>query len=257
MAKNTLKLMSWNVNGVRAVLKKGFVEFLEKEKPDIIGLQEVKATQEQAGLDLFLTDYHIYWNEAQKPGYSGVAILTKVKPLSVSKGLGIEKHDQEGRVLTAEYDDFYFVNVYTPNSKRELTRLPYRTKEWDVEFLKHVVGLQKKKPVIFCGDLNVAHREIDLANPDTNHKTHGFTDEERAGFDNIVKAGFVDTFREFCTDGGHYSWWSHFANARKRNIGWRIDYFCISKALRPRLKDACILPHVEGSDHCPVGIVLR
>jgi exodeoxyribonuclease-3 len=249
--------MSWNVNGIRATLKKGFLDFLAREKPDILCLQEVKATREQAGLDLFLTDYQIYWNEARKPGYSGVAILTRPKPLRVVPGLGIEKHDGEGRVLTAEYEDFFLVNVYTPNSKRELTRLPYRTQEWDVDFLKHVRKLEKKKPVIFCGDLNVAHREIDLANPATNRQTHGFTDEERAGFEAIVKAGFVDTFREFCAEGGHYSWWSPFANARKRNIGWRIDYFCVSGSLRPRLEDASILPEVTGSDHCPVSIVLQ
>ncbi len=252
-----MKLISWNVNGIRAVLKKGFADFLEKENPDILCLQEVKAVREQVELDLFLTNsYRIFWNAALKPGYSGVAIFSKTEPLEVTLGMGIAKHDKEGRVLTAEYDDFFLVNVYTPNSKRELTRLPYRTEEWDPDFLRHVRKLEKKKPVIFCGDLNVAHKEIDLANPATNHNTHGFTDAERAGFDRIVKAGFIDTFREFCTDGGHYSWWSPFANARKRNIGWRIDYVCISASLRPKLKDASILSKVQGSDHCPVSVTL-
>jgi exodeoxyribonuclease-3 len=251
-----LKLMSWNVNGIRAVLNKGFLDFVMKEKPDVLCLQEVKATREQAALDLMLVEYQILWSAAEKPGYSGTAILTKIKPQAVSYGLGHAKHDKEGRVITAEYDSFYLVNVYTPNSKRGLERLPYRAKEWDVDFLKHCKKLESKKPVIFCGDLNVAHREIDLANPAANRGEHGFTDEERAGFDNILKAGFIDTFREFCDDGGHYTWWSPFANARKRNIGWRIDYFLISADLRPKLMDAAILPHVEGSDHCPIAITI-
>ena len=255
--KNALKLMSWNVNGIRATINKGFLDFVMGEKPDMLCLQEVKATQEQAALDLMLVDYQILWNAAERPGYSGTAILTKIKPLSVAYGLGQIQQDKEGRVITAEFDDFYLVTVYTPNSKRGLERLPYRTKEWDVDFLKYVKKLEKKKPVVFCGDLNVAHREIDLSNPESNRGEHGFTDEERAGFDNMLKAGFIDTFREFCEDGGHYTWWSPFANARKRNIGWRIDYFLISSALRPKLKDASILPHVEGSDHCPIAITLE
>ncbi len=251
-----MKFISWNVNGIRAVLNKGFLEFVAKENPDFLCLQETKATREQANLDMMLPEYSHYWNSAEKKGYSGTAIFSKARPVTVTYGLGIEKHDHEGRVITAEYDDFYLVNVYTPNSKQALERLPYRHKEWDVDFLAHLKKLEKKKPVIFCGDLNVAHKEIDLANPDSNRGCHGFTDEERSGFTNFVNAGFIDTFREFCPDGGHYSWWSHFANSRARNIGWRIDYFLISKALRPRLKDAGILPHVMGSDHCPVTMRL-
>lgn len=249
-----MKLISWNVNGIRAAIKKGFLDFLQSADPDIICLQEVKAMSEQVELEL--PDYKQYWNSAVKKGYSGVAIFSKSEPLSVQNGFGIEEHDQEGRVLTLEYETFYLVNVYTPNAKRELLRLDYRTKEWDVLFLEHVVNLQQKKPVVFCGDLNVAHKEIDLANPKTNRRNAGFTDEERAGFDNIVAAGFIDTFREFEQDGGHYSWWSYRSGARERNIGWRIDYFCISPALRPQLKAAYILPEVMGSDHCPVAIEL-
>lgn len=247
-----MKLISWNVNGIRSVVKKGLVEFVRREKPDVLCLQETKATPED--LDHPLPGYEAFWNSAEKKGYSGTAIFTRIKPLSSSNGLGIAKHDREGRVITVEFRDFYLVNVYTPNSKRELERLDYRTREWDVDFLKHVKKLEKKKPVIFCGDLNVAHTEIDLANPKQNVKNHGFTPEERAGFDNIVKAGFLDSFRVFTKDGGHYTWWAPFANARARNIGWRIDYFCVSASLKPRLKKAWILPEVTGSDHCPVAV---
>ncbi len=250
-----MKLISWNVNGIRSVLKKGFLDFVRNEKPDILCLQEVKATCEQA--DLKLPGYEQYWNSPERKGYSGTAVLTKKKPLKVTKGILVPKHDNEGRVVTAEYDDFYLVNVYVPNSKRGLERLPYRTKEWDCDFLSYLKKLEKKKPVVFCGDLNVAHREIDLTNPKSNMKNHGFTPEERAGFDKVVEAGFLDTFREFEKGPGHYSWWSQMFNARKRNIGWRIDYFLISKSLRPRLKKAFILKDVLGSDHCPVGIVLK
>ena len=248
-----MKLISWNVNGIRSV--KNFLEFVATEKPDILCLQETKAQSDQVQLDL--PAYLEYWNwPPAKAGYSGTAIFTKIKPLSVVNNIGIEDHDQEGRVITADYKDFYLVNVYTPNSKRDLSRLKYRTEEWDVDFLKYVKKLEKKKPVIFCGDLNVAHTELDLTNPASNRRNHGFTNEERSGFDNIVKSGFIDTFREFTKDKGHYTWWSTFHNCRKRNIGWRIDYFCISPALRPRLKKATILPQVMGSDHCPVAIEL-
>jgi len=250
-----MKLLSWNVNGIRAAVKYGFVDFLKKQNPDILCLQETKATPEEADLKLLL--YGQYWNTAQKKGYSGTAILSKQKPLKVILGIGIKKHDTEGRVVTLEFKDFFVVNVYVPNSKRELERLPYRQKEWDVDFLKYLKKLEKKKPVVFCGDMNVAHKEIDLSNPKQNEKNHGFTPQERKGFDNIVKAGFIDTFREFETNGGHYTWWSRFNNCRQRNIGWRIDYFCMSKKLRLRLKKAYILKGVMGSDHCPIGIELK
>ena len=235
-------------------MKKGFFEFVKKEKPDVLCLQEIKAPEKE--LDFILPKYEHAWNHAKRPGYSGTAVFSRVKPLSVKKGIGAPKHDDEGRVLTVEYKNFYLVNVYVPNSKRDLSRLPYRQKEWDADFLKYLKKLEKKKPVIFCGDLNVAHQEIDLTNPKTNTKNHGFTPEERSGFDNLVKAGFIDTFREFEKAGGHYTWWSRMNNCRKRNIGWRIDYFLISKSLRPRLKKAFILKDVTGSDHCPVGIEL-
>jgi len=250
-----MKLLSWNVNGIRSVLKKGFLEFVNKHCPDILCIQETKA--EPSLVTLELPHFHPAWNSAQKAGYSGTAIFSKIKPLQVINGIKIDKHDSEGRVITAEYESFFLVNVYVPNSKRDLSRLPYRQKEWDVDFLAYLKKLEQKKPVIFCGDLNVAHKEIDLTHPAPNRKNHGFTDEERAGFSNLVKAGFVDTFREFCTDGGHYSWWSQMANCRPRNIGWRIDYFLISKSLRPHLKNAFILPEVMGSDHCPVGIEME
>lgn len=249
-----VKLISWNVNGLRAVLKKNFLEFLGDEKPDVLCLQETKCTPDDVE-QLWPAHYTTYWNCAEKKGYSGTAIFTKTRPLNVTNGIGTAEHDREGRVITAEYADFFLVNVYTPNSKRELERLPYR-QEWDVAFLKHLKKLERRKPVIFCGDLNVAHTEIDLANPKANVRNHGFTIEERNGFSALVKAGFVDTFREFEKGGGHYSWWSPMAGARSRNVGWRIDYFLISAALRPRLKKARILPQVMGSDHCPVEIVL-
>jgi exodeoxyribonuclease-3 len=250
-----VKLISWNVNGLRAVLKKNFLEFLAHEKPDVLCLQETKCHPDQVE-QLWPASYTTFWNSAEKKGYSGTAIFTKTRPLKVTPHLGIAEHDREGRVLTAEFADFFLVNVYTPNSKRELERLPYR-QVWDADFLRYLKKLEKKKPVIFCGDLNVAHTEIDLANPKTNKFTHGFTAEERAGFSAFVAAGFVDTFREFEKGGGHYSWWSQMSDARARNVGWRIDYFLISAALRPRLKRAAILPHVTGSDHCPVVIELK
>lgn len=250
-----MKLISWNVNGLRAVLKKNFLEFLEQEKPDILCLQETKCSPDQVE-PVWPKRYEAHWNSAEKKGYSGTAIFTKPRPLGVKPHIGVADHDREGRVLTAEYDDFYLVNVYVPNSQRELTRLAYR-QTWDQDFLRYLKALEKKKPVIWCGDLNVAHTEIDLANPKANAKNHGFTPEERAGFGAFLAAGFIDTFREFEKGPQHYTWWSPMAGARARNVGWRIDYFLMSPALRPRLKRAAILPHVMGSDHCPVLIELR
>ncbi len=249
-----MKLVSWNVNGLRAVLRKNFLDYLASEKPDILCLQETKAGPDDVE-QLWPATYTTYWNTAQKKGYSGTVIFTKERPLGVNQGMKIAEHDNEGRVLVAEYPDFFLVNVYVPNTKRDLSRLPYRQR-WDADFLKHLKKLEKRKPVIFCGDLNVAHTEIDLTHPKANVHNHGFTPEERAGFDAMVKAGFLDTFREFEKGGGHYTWWSQMSNARARNVGWRIDYFLISKALRPRLKRAFIRPDIMGSDHCPVGIEL-
>ncbi len=251
-----MKLISWNVNGIRSVIKKGFLDFVKKHDPDVLCLQEIKASPD-AAKTFFLNGYELSWNHAARPGYSGTAIFSKTKPLSVVNGIGIEKHDGEGRVITAEYKDFYLVNVYVPNSKRELERLPYRSQEWDVDFLKYLKKLEKKKPVVFCGDMNVAHTEIDLTYPKANVKNHGFTPEERAGFGNIVDAGFIDVFREFIKDGGHYTWWSPMGNCRAKNIGWRIDYFCVSPELKPRVKSSVILKDVMGSDHCPVELVLQ
>lgn len=250
-----MKLLSWNVNGLRAVLRKNFLEFLDAEKPDILCLQETKCTPDDVE-QLWPAHYTTYWNSAEKKGYSGTAIFTRQRPLKVTPHLGISAHDREGRVLTAEYPDFHLVNVYVPNSKRDLSRLPYRQR-WDADFLGFLKKLEKRKPVIFCGDLNVAHTEIDLTHPKANVKNHGFTPEERAGFSAFVNASFVDTFREFEKGGGHYTWWSQMGGARARNVGWRLDYFLISSALRPRLKKAFIRPQVMGSDHCPVGIELK
>ena len=248
-----LKIISWNVNGLRAVRKKGFDEWVAETDPDILCLQETKMSE---AYDEVVSGYKVIHLNAEKKGYSGVAVLTKVEPLKVSYGLGIEEHDKEGRVITLEFEDYYLVTVYTPNSKRGLERLEYR-QEWDSIFLKKMKELEKTKPVVFCGDLNVAHKEIDLKNPKTNKRNAGFTDEERQGFTNFVEAGFIDTFREFNQEGGNYTWWSYMGKARERNTGWRIDYFCISEGLRSRLKDAFILPDVMGSDHCPVGIILE
>lgn len=250
-----MEFISWNVNGIRAAVRKGFLDFVAEVDPDVMCLQEVRAEPEQ--IELPLPQYHAYWNSAEKKGYSGVATFTKKKPLSVIYDMGIEKHDREGRVATLEYKNYFLVNVYTPNAQRGLARLDYRTQEWDRDFLAYVKGLEKTKPVIFCGDLNVAHKEIDLANPKSNERNAGFTIEERSGFDAIVESGFIDTFREFTQEGGHYTWWSNFGRAREKNVGWRIDYFCISKDLRKKLKEATILPHVQGSDHCPIRIVLK
>ncbi len=248
------KIISWNVNGLRAVLKKGFDNFLQDEEPDILCIQEIKL---QAGqVELNFSEYHDFWNYALKKGYAGTAIFTKAKPLNAYNDMGIIMHDNEGRVIALEYENFFLVNVYTPNSQRGLTRLEYR-QVWDKDFLAYMKNLEASKPVIFCGDLNVAHKEIDLARPKDNRHNAGFTDEEREDFTRIIDAGFIDTFREFNQDGGNYSWWSYMFNARANNVGWRIDYFLISKMLRPSLKDAFILPNVMGSDHCPVGIEIE
>jgi len=249
-----MKIISWNVNGVRAVIKKGFLDFINTQDPDILCLQETKATVEDVTLDL--PQYHQYWNSAQKKGYSGTCIFTKEKPISVVNGILLDHHDLEGRTITLEYSTYYLVNVYVPNSKRDLSRLEYRTKQWDVDFLNYLKSLESKKSVIFCGDLNVAHTEIDLTFPQSNTKNHGFTPEERAGFDRIIQSGFIDTFREFEKGPGHYTWWSPFSNCRQRNIGWRIDFFLISPSLRPKLKSSSILKDVMGSDHCPVVMEL-
>jgi len=251
-----MKLLSWNVNGIRAVLGKGFGDFVLNEKPDILCLQETKARPEQVDLPLELSGYHGYWNSATKPGYSGVAVFTREQPLDVIEGMGVDEHDTEGRVLTLEYPDFYLVNVYTPNAQDELKRLPYRL-QWDEAFRRHVAGHATKKPVIFCGDLNVAHNEIDIARPAANRKSPGFSDEERASFGQLLDAGFTDSYRHFYPDkAAAYSWWSYRAGARQKNVGWRIDYFGVSTPFMKNVLSAEILPHVLGSDHCPVGITL-
>lgn len=252
-----MKLVSWNVNGIRAVLKRGFLNFFEESDADILCLQETKAHPDQVAEVAWPRGFHLFWNSAEKKGYSGTAIFSRVKPLNVTCGMNQPEHDKEGRILNAEFEDFFLVNVYTPNSQRGLHRLEYRTRRWDIAFHGHLKSLEKIKPVIFCGDLNVAHREIDLARPKANERNAGFTIEERTTFDNLINSGFIDTFRQFESGPGHYSWWSYMGGARQKNIGWRIDYFCASTTLGNRLKDAFIWPHVEGSDHCPVGLVLK
>ena len=250
-----MKLISWNVNGLRAVIKKGFFDSMELMNPDIICLQEIKMQEGQAVIDL--PEYEEYYNYAVRPGYSGTAIFTKITPKSVSYGLNIEHHDNEGRVITLEFEDYYLVNVYTPNSQRKLERLDYRM-EWEVDFRNYLKELDKVKPVILCGDLNVAHKEIDLKNPSTNRKSAGFTDEERGKMTDLLDAGFTDTFRYFYPDKTDaYSWWSYFAKSRERNVGWRIDYFVVSDRFAEKLEDAFIYPEIMGSDHCPVGIILK
>ena len=249
-----MKLISWNVNGLRAVVGKGFVDIFNGLNADVFCLQETKLSAGQIELDL--PGYEQYWNYAEKKGYSGTAVFTRVKPLSVTYGLGIEEHDHEGRVITVEYNEFYLVNVYTPNSKDGLARLPYRM-EWEDDFRAYLKGLEKNKPVVLCGDLNVAHEEIDLKNPKTNRKNAGFSDEEREKMTELLNAGFIDTFRHFYPDKtGEYSWWSYRFNARKNNAGWRIDYFIVSESLKDKLKDASIHQEIFGSDHCPVELVL-
>ena len=250
-----MKLISWNVNGLRAVVTKGFKNFFDQVDADIFCLQETKLQENQ--IDLQLDGYHQYWNYAKKKGYSGTAIFTKKEPLSVMYGINIEEHDQEGRVITLEFEDFYMVTVYTPNSQNELKRLDYRMK-WEDDFRNYLKELDDKKPVIVCGDLNVAHKEIDLKNPKTNRKNAGFTDEERNKFTELMEAGFIDTFRYFYPDKENiYSWWSYRFKAREKNAGWRIDYFCVSEKLKDRLVSASIHTEVLGSDHCPVELVIK
>lgn len=249
-----LKLMSWNVNGLRAQVRKGFLDKLEELNPDILCMQEIKLSEGQLTLDL--PDYEQYYNYAERKGYSGTAIFTKTAPLSVQYGIGIAEHDDEGRVITMEFPSFYLVTVYTPNSKRGLERLDYR-QVWEDAFLAYLKKLEEIHPVVVCGDLNVAHREIDLANPSSNRKNAGFTDEERAKFNQLLDHGFIDTFRYFYPDRTEaYTWWSNFAKSRERNIGWRIDYFLVSQALEKQLVSAAIHDDVMGSDHCPVELVL-
>ena len=250
-----MKLISWNVNGIRSVMTKGFLDYVASENPEIFCLQETKIDHSLTNIKHDAYPY-VYWNCADKKGYSGTAIFSKIKPLDVHYGLKMEHHDKEGRIITLEFSKFYLVTVYTPNAKRELERLKYR-QEWDADFLRFVKNLEKTKPVIFCGDLNVAHQEIDLANPKTNHRNAGFTDEEREGFDNILSAGFIDTFRVFNKEPNNYTWWSYMFHARAKNIGWRIDYFVISKSLISNLKGAFIREKILGSDHCPVGIEME
>lgn len=250
-----MKLVSWNVNGLRACVQKGFLDFFMQIDADIFCIQESKLQEGQ--IDLELEGYHQYWNYAVKKGYSGTAIFTKKEPMNVTLGMGIEEHDKEGRVITLEYPEFYMVTVYTPNSQNELARLSYRM-QWETDFLAYLKELEKKKPVIFCGDLNVAHQEIDLKNPKSNRKNAGFTDEERQKFTELTQAGFVDTFRYFYPkQEGIYSWWSYRFRAREKNAGWRIDYFCVSESLREKLIDAKIHTEVFGSDHCPVELTIE
>lgn len=250
-----MKFISWNVNGLRACVGKGFLDFFKEADADIFCLQETKL---QAGqIDLELPGFHQYWNYAEKKGYSGTAIFAREEALQVTYGIGVEEHDHEGRVITLEYPDFYFITVYTPNSQNELARLDYRMK-WENDFLAYLKKLEETKPVIFCGDLNVAHKEIDLKNPKTNRNNAGFTDEEREKFTALIDAGFIDTFRYFYPDlEGVYSWWSYRFSARAKNAGWRIDYFLTSASLKDRLQDAMIYNEVMGSDHCPIGLLMK
>ncbi|MGN0453500.1 MAG: exodeoxyribonuclease III [Ruminococcus sp.] len=250
-----MKFISWNVNGLRAVMNKGFMDTFEALDADIFCLQETKLQEGQ--IDFAPEGYFGYWNYAEKKGYSGTAIFTKKEPLSVSLGIGIEEHDHEGRVITLEFDDFYFITVYVPNSQDGLRRLDYRMK-WENDFLGYIKDLEVKKPVIFCGDLNVAHKEIDLKNPKTNRKNAGFTDEERNCFTRLLENGFVDSFRLFYPDlEGAYSWWSYRFSAREKNAGWRIDYFITSESIKDRIKSASIHSEIFGSDHCPVEIIFE
>ena len=250
-----IKFISWNVNGIRACINKGFLDFFKTENFDILAIQETKCQVGQVEIDT--PGYHQYWNQAEKKGYSGTAVFTNQEPISVTNGIGIEEHDKEGRVITLEFDSYYFVTCYTPNAQRELARLAYRM-EWETAFLAYIKGLDKKKPVVLCGDLNVAHEEIDLKNPATNHKNAGFSDEERERMTQFLSAGFIDTFRYLYPDTVEaYTWWSYMRQARDRNIGWRIDYFIVSEQLKDALKGAGILEDVMGSDHCPVTLELE
>ena len=250
------KLVSWNVNGLRACVSKGcFDEFIKKEDPDVLCLQETKLQEGQITMDL--PGYKEYWNYAEKKGYSGTALFTKEEPIAVTYGLGIEEHDHEGRVITAEYPEYYLVTVYVPNAKDDLSRLEYRQR-WEDDFLAYIKSLEEKKPVIYCGDLNVAHKEIDLKNPKSNRGHAGFTDEEREKFENVLSAGLVDSFRYFYPDlEGAYSWWSYRFHAREKNAGWRIDYFMVSEGFARNMEDARIYADAYGSDHCPVGLILK
>lgn len=251
-----MKLISWNVNGLRAAMTKGFEDFFKKENADIFCIQETKMQESQIDENIknMLGDYYVYWNSAEKKGYSGTAIFSKIKPINVTYGIGIEEHDKEGRVITLEFEEFYMVDIYTPNSKRELERLDYR-QIWEDEIRKYLLKLNETKPVIMCGDLNVAHEEIDLKNPKTNRKNAGFTDEERQKMTELLDAGFTDTFRYLYPDKENaYSWWSYMGHAREKNVGWRIDYFIVSKSIESKIKEATIYPEIMGSDHCPVGL---
>ena len=250
-----VKMISWNVNGIRACVKKGFMDYFKDVDADVFCIQESKLQEGQ--IELNLPGYHQYWNYAQKKGYSGTALFSKKEPISVSYGLGIEEHDNEGRVITAEYEDYYVVTCYTPNSKTELERLDYRM-VWDDAFRNHLLALDEKKPVLFCGDLNVAHNEIDLKNPKTNRRSAGFTDEERGKMTELLGVGFIDTFRYLYPDAeGAYSWWSYLGKARDRNAGWRIDYWCVSDRLKEKIKEAEIHSAILGSDHCPVMLEIE
>ena len=250
-----MKFISWNVNGLRACMGKGFMDFFKEIDADIFCLQETKLSEGQ--IEIELPGYHQYWNYAEKKGYSGTAVFTKKEPISVTYGIGIEEHDHEGRVITTEFDDFYFVDVYVPNSQRELTRLDYRM-VWEEAFLAYVKKLDEKKPVIYCGDLNVAHKEIDLKNPKSNHMNAGFTDQERDCFTRVTESGFIDSFRYFYPDEkDKYSWWSYMFKAREKNAGWRIDYFVVSEKIKDRMVDAKIHADILGSDHCPVELDIK
>ena len=246
-----MKLISWNVNGIRACLNKGFSEFFKEADADIFCLQETKCQPEQ--IELEFEGYTSYWNSAEKKGYSGTAIFTKKKPIKVTYGIGIEEHDKEGRIITLEFENFYLVTNYTPNAKRELERLDYRM-VWEDEIRKYLLELNKKKPVIMCGDLNVAHEEIDLKNPKTNKGNAGFTDEERGKMTELLNSGFIDSYRYLYPEKMEYSWWSYMGHAREKNVGWRIDYFIVSKSIEKQIKEAKIYPEIMGSDHCPVGL---
>lgn len=250
-----MKLVSWNVNGLRAAMKKGFMDYFNEVDADIFCIQEIKLQEGQ--IDLELDGYHQYWNYAEKKGYSGTAIFTKIEPISVNYGLGIEHHDTEGRLITLEFEDFYLLNVYTPNSQRGLARIDYRM-TWEDDFREYIMELDKKKHVIVCGDLNVAHNEIDLKNPSSNRKNAGFSDQERAKMTELLGSGYTDTFRHFYPDlEGAYTWWSYMRQARERNSGWRIDYFIVSERMNDRLESAEIHSEVMGSDHCPVALIIK
>ena len=250
-----MKLISWNVNGIRACVNKGFKDFFETINADIFCIQETKCQPEQ--IDLNFEGYHAYWNSAERRGYSGTAIFTKKEPINVTYGIGIEEHDNEGRVITLEFEDFFMVDIYTPNAKRGLERLDYR-QVWEDEIRNYLVNLNKTKPVVMCGDVNVAHEEIDLKNPKSNRGNAGFTDEERAKMTELLSAGFVDSFRFLYPEKTDcYSWWSYMGKAREKNVGWKIDYFIVSNDIKDKIKDAMIYPEVMGSDHCPIGLIIE